>query len=50
MVRETIYNIRDGETWPDFITIARLEIYFKIRLWGNAHRENSRDRRRPRSG
>lgn len=41
MVRETIYNIRDGETWPDFITIARLEIYFKIRLWGNAHRENS---------
>ena len=34
MTRETIYNIRDGETWPNFITIARLEIYFNIRLWG----------------
>ena len=41
MVRETIYNVRDGETWPDFTTIARLEIYFDCRLWGNAHRKNS---------
>ncbi len=41
MARETIYNIRDGETWPDFTTIARLEIYFNIRLWGYAHRRKS---------
>ena len=41
MTRETIYNIRDGETWLDFITIARLEIYFNIRLWGNDHRLKS---------
>ena len=41
MTRETIYNVRDGETWPDFITIARLEIYFKTRLWGNEHRLKS---------
>ena len=41
MTRETIYNIRDGETWPDFTTVVRLEIYFDIRLWGNEHRKNS---------
>ena len=38
MSRETIYNIRDGLTWPDFLTIARLEIYFNHRLWGYQHR------------
>lgn len=41
MIREVIYNIRDGETWPDINTLARLEIYFDCRLWGNAHRTNS---------
>ncbi len=41
MTRETIYNIRDGETWPDFTTIARLEIYFNIRLWGYDRRRKS---------
>ena len=41
IVRDTIYNIREGKTWPDFTTIARLEIYFDCRLWGNEHRKNS---------
>ena len=39
MSRETIYSVRDGETWPDFFTIARLEIYFNCRLWGYEHRK-----------
>ena len=39
MSRETIYNIRGGETWPDFFTIARLEIYLDCRLWGYEHRK-----------
>ena len=38
MSRETIYSVRDGKTWPDFFTIARLEIYFNCRLWGYEHR------------
>ena len=41
MTGETIYSICDGRIWPDFTSIARLEIYFDCRLWGNEHRLNS---------
>ncbi len=33
----TVYNILRGTTWPNLITIARLEILYKRRLWGNEH-------------
>ena len=35
---QTLYNLRDGESWPNLITIARLEIFFQRRLWGNEHK------------
>lgn len=38
---QTLYNIRDGETWPNLITVARLEIHFNRRLWGNEHKPRS---------
>ena len=36
---QTLYNLLDGETWGGFVTIARLEIFFDRRLWGNEHRK-----------
>ena len=38
LTRQTIYNVLDGNTWPDLVTIARLEVHFGVRLWGNQHR------------
>ena len=35
---QTVYNLRDGKSWPNLITIARLEIHFDRRLWGNEHK------------
>ena len=35
---QTVYNLRDGKSWPNLITIARLEIHFNRRLWGNEHK------------
>ena len=40
---QTIYNVLDGKTWPDLTTIARLEIHFRVRLWGNHHRKIPKD-------
>ena len=36
---QTIRNIIQGRTWPDLMTIARLERYFDRKLWGNAHKK-----------
>ena len=35
---QTLYNVLDGKNWPNFVTVARLEIHFNRRLWGNEHR------------
>ena len=40
---QTIYNVLGGKTWPDLTTIARLEIHFRVRLWGNHHRKKPED-------
>ena len=40
---QTIYNVLDGKTWPDLATIARLEVHFGVRLWGNEHRKKPQD-------
>ena len=40
---QTIYNVLDGQTWPDLVTIARLEAHFRVRLWGNEHRKKPQD-------
>ena len=35
---QTLYNVLDGKSWPNFVTVARLEIHFNRRLWGNEHK------------
>ncbi len=34
---ETLYKLLRGETYPNLVTIARLEKHFNRRLWGNEH-------------
>ncbi|MDE0132304.1 MAG: helix-turn-helix transcriptional regulator [bacterium] len=36
---QTLVNILRGETWPDLLTIARLEHALERKLWGNEHRK-----------
>ena len=36
---QTLLNILHGETWPDLLTIARLEESLGAKLWGNEHRK-----------
>ena len=36
---QTILNILNGKTWPDLLTIARLEHALEAKLWGNEHRK-----------
>ena len=36
---QTLVNILHGETWPDLLTIARLEESLGAKLWGNEHRK-----------
>lgn len=33
VARSTIRRIVEGETWPDFVTLARLEEALEIALW-----------------
>lgn len=33
VARSTVRRIIDGETWPDFVTLARLEDALNVRLW-----------------
>ena len=35
--RQTLYNLRHGKSWPNLITVARLETHFDRRLWGREH-------------
>ena len=35
---QTLYNILNGTSWPDIVTVARLEMLFKRRLFGTEHR------------
>ena len=44
---QTLYNFLDGKTWPNIVTIARLEMFFNRRLFGNEHRPRNPN---PRSG
>jgi hypothetical protein len=34
VARSTIYDILGGNTWPDIVTIFKLEKTLKVRLWG----------------
>ena len=34
---QTLYNLRDGKSWPNLVTVARLEIHFNRRLWDHEH-------------
>ena len=36
---QTLVNILHGNTWPDLLTIARLEEALGTRLWGSEHRK-----------
>ena len=36
---QTLVNILHGNTWPDLLTIARLENALEGKLWGNEHRK-----------
>ena len=36
---QTLVNILHGKTWPDLLTIARLENALEGKLWGNEHRK-----------
>ena len=36
---QTLLNILQGETWPDLLTISRLEEALEAKLWGNEHRK-----------
>lgn len=36
VARSTVRRIVDGETWPDFVTLARLEYALGVRLWPDA--------------
>lgn len=33
VARSTIYDIINGTTWPDLVTVAHLETAFGVRLW-----------------
>ena len=35
---QTLCNFLNGDTWPDIVTIARLEMFLGKRLFGNEHR------------
>ena len=37
---QTILNILNGKTWPDLLTIGRLEHALEAKLWGNEHRKH----------
>ena len=41
---QTLYNFLNGDTWPDIVTIARLEMLFDQRLFGNEHRPRYRNK------
>ena len=34
---ETLYRLINGKSWPNLITVARLEMHFKRSLWGHEH-------------
>ena len=36
---QTLVNILHGKTWPDLLTISRLENALGGKLWGNEHRK-----------
>ena len=40
--RGSIYSVRDGNTWPDFLTIIRLEICFDCLPGRYEHRRSPR--------
>ena len=44
---KTLQDLIDGKAWPDFVTVARLEIHFDRRLWGHEHKPKHR---KPRPG
>lgn len=46
---DALQDLLDGKSWPDFITVARLEIHFKCRLWGHEHKPPRR-KPQPRAG
>ena len=35
---QTLCNFLNGDTWPDIVTVARLEMFLGKRLFGNEHR------------
>ncbi len=35
---DTLHDLINGKSWPDFFTVARLEIHFRRRLWGYEHK------------
>ena len=39
---ETLHDLINDHTWPDFATVARLEIHFNRRLWGHEHKPRRR--------
>ena len=47
---QTLYNFLNGDTWPDIVTIARLEMLFDQRLFGIEHRPRYQDRFRDLKG
>ena len=38
---QAVLNLRNGATWGDLPTIARLEIALGTNLWGGEHRKGS---------
>lgn len=36
LARSTIYDIVEGRTWPDLITLAKLETVLDVSLWPTA--------------
>ena len=47
---QTLYNFLNGNTWPDIVTIARLEMLFNQQLFGIEHRPRYQDRFRDLKG
>ena len=45
---QTLYDLRNGESWPHLITVARLETHFNRRLWGSEHIPGSPQLKTPR--
>ena len=41
---QTLYNFLNGHTWPDIVTIARLEMLFDQQLFGIEHRPRYQNR------